>query len=201
MKNILKSGALLATVIIAGCSSKPVEQPVLTVVTIPQPTFNVLKVYTPSEVVRVPTIDQTVVCNGCDQVSAGMNEGDDVIWIRLVEVKREETIIDARHFDFDKAILKGDLSKLRLIAQRLLDNPQVDAEIVGHTDSVGTNKYNQKLGLKRANAVKNWLVKQGVEPNRILTSSKGESKPIASNKTKSGRAQNRRAVVVINVAE
>lgn len=202
MKNIIKSGALLAaTVMITGCVSKPVEQPVLTVVTIPQPTFNVLKVYAPSEVVRVPTVEQTVVCNGCDEVGAGMNQGDDVIWIRLVEAKREETIIDARHFDFDKAILKGDLSKLRLIAQRLLDNPQVDAEIVGHTDSTGSNKYNQKLGLKRANAVKNWLVKQGVESSRILTSSKGESQPIATNKTKAGRAKNRRAVVVINVAE
>ncbi|MCK4083684.1 OmpA family protein [Acinetobacter radioresistens] len=184
-----------------GCMSKPVEPPVLNVVTIPQPTFNVLKVYAPSEVVRVPTIEQTVVCNGCDEVSAGMNQGDDVIWIRLVEAKREETIIDARHFDFDKAILKGDLSKLRLIAQRLLDNPEIDAEIVGHTDSIGSVKYNQKLGQRRANAVKNWLVKQGVSPNRIITSSKGELQPIASNKTKAGRAQNRRAVVVINVAE
>lgn len=201
MKNIIKSGALIATVLMTGCMSKPVEPPVLNVVTIPQPTFNVLKVYAPSEVVRVPTVEQTVVCNGCDEVSAGMNQGDDVIWIRLVEAKREETIIDARHFDFDKAILKGDLSKLRLIAQRLLDNPEIDAEIVGHTDSIGSVKYNQKLGLRRANAVKNWLVKQGVSPNRIITSSKGELNPIASNKTKAGRAQNRRAVVVINVAE
>lgn len=201
MKNIIKSGALIATVLMTGCMSKPVEPPVLNVVTIPQPTFNVLKVYAPSEVVRIPTIEQTVVCNGCDDVSAGINQTDDVIWIRLVEAKREETIIDARHFDFDKAILKGDLSKLRLIAQRLLDHPEIDAEIVGHTDSIGSVKYNQKLGLRRANAVKNWLVQQGVAPNRILASSKGESQPIANNKTKDGRAQNRRAVVVINVAE
>ncbi|MDD2944308.1 MAG: OmpA family protein [Acinetobacter sp.] len=201
MKNIIKTGALLATVMITGCVSKPVEQPVLNVVTIPQPTFNVLKVYAPSEVVRIPTVEQTVVCNGCDEISAGMNQGDDVIWIRLVEAKREETIIDARHFDFDKAILKGDLSKLRLIAQRLLDNPQTDVEIVGHTDSTGSVKYNKKLGLKRANSVKKWLVKQGVDPKRILTSSKGESKPIATNKTKAGRAKNRRAVVVINIAD
>lgn len=202
MKNIIRSGALLATVMMTGCVSKPpVEPPVLNVVTIPQPTFNVLKVYAPSEVVRVPTVEQTVVCNGCDEVSAGMNQGDEVIWIRLVEAKREETIIDARHFDFDKAILKGDLSKLRLIAQRLLDNPQTDVEIVGHTDSTGSVKYNQRLGLKRANSVKNWLVKQGVETNRILTSSKGELQPLATNKTKAGRAKNRRAVVVINIAD
>lgn len=201
MKNIIKSGALIATVLMTGCMSKPVEPPVLNVVTIPQPTFNVLKVYAPSEVVRIPTVEQTVVCNGCDDVSAGINQTDDVIWIRLVEAKREETIIDARHFDFDKAILKGDLSKLRLIAQRLLDHPEIDAEVVGHTDSIGSVKYNQKLGLRRANAVKNWLVQQGVAPNRIFASSKGESQPIANNKTKDGRAQNRRAVVVINVAE
>jgi outer membrane protein OmpA-like peptidoglycan-associated protein len=115
--------------------------------------------------------------------------------------RKEETIIDARHFDFDKAILKGDLSKLRLIRDRLLQNPEVDAEIVGHTDSTGSAKYNLQLGKKRANAVKNWLVKQGVDASRISTSSKGESQPIRSNKTKAGRAANRRAVVVINVAE
>lgn len=200
MKNIYKSGALLASVLISGCVSKPVEQPVLNVVTIPQPTFNVLKVYAHSDVVRIPTVDQTVVCNGCDEVNPGLSQDDDVIWIRL-EQRKEETIIDARHFDFDKAVLKGDLSKLRLIADRMLANPEIDAEIVGHTDSIGTKTYNQKLGLKRANAVKNWLVKQGVDANRILTSSKGETQPIASNKTKAGRAKNRRAVVVINVTE
>ena len=202
MKKIYKSGALIVAVLLgAGCVTKPEQPPVLNVVTIPQPTFKVLKVYSPSEVVRIPTIDQTVVCNGCDDINSGVSESDNVIWIRLVEQKKEETIIDARHFDFDKAILKGDLSKLRLIRDRLLQNPEVDAEIVGHTDSTGSAKYNLQLGKKRANAVKNWLVKQGVDASRISTSSKGESQPIRSNKTKAGRAANRRAVVVINVAE
>jgi OmpA-OmpF porin, OOP family len=203
MNKILTLSAICSALFVSGCTSKQVivEQPVLTVVTIPQPTFNILNVHVESDVVRIPTTEQTVVCNGCDQVSSGMEEGQEVVWIRLVQVKQEETIIDSRHFDFDKAILKGDLSKLRVIAQRLLDNPETDVDVVGHTDSVGSQKYNQILGQKRANAVKNWLIKQGVESKRINASSKGETQPIASNKTKKGRAENRRAVIVINIAE
>ena len=117
---------------------------------------------------------------------------------KVVE-QQQETIIDEKHFDFDKAILKGDLSKLAVIADRLKQNPEITAHIVGHTDSKGSQQYNLKLGLKRAEAVKRWLVNQGIDSSRIVTDTKGESQPIASNNTKSGRAQNRRAVLTVNV--
>lgn len=196
-KKYLSGAVLLAIAALSGCASKqPI--PELKVETIPQPTFNILKVYVESEVVRVPAVEQTVVCNGCDPVSAGVMQEDDVIWIR-VSPAPEETIIDAKHFDFDKAILKGDLSKLTAIAEKLKADSQLIVDIVGHTDSVGKKKYNQTLGLKRASAVKRWLVKQGIDGNRIVTSSKGESSPIANNKTREGRAKNRRAVITINV--
>lgn len=195
----LSGAVLLAIASLYGCASKaPV--PELKVETIPQPSFNILKVYVDSEVVRVQTTEQTVVCNGCDQVSAGVQEEDDVIWIRMVPAP-EETIIDAKHFDFDKAKLKGDLSKLLLISEKMKADPTSIANIVGHTDSIGKQSYNYKLGLKRANAVKRWLVHQGINSNRIITSSKGETQPIATNKTREGRASNRRAVLTINVTE
>lgn len=197
-------GALLTSMILAGCTSRKIEQPTLTVTTIPQPSFNILKVYAESPVVRIPPQEQTVVCNGCDLTDAGLKQEDDVIWIRLVPSppaqQPEETIIDARHFDFDRAILKGDLSKLDLIAQKLKQNPEISTNIVGHTDSKGSRAYNQKLGSKRAQAVKRWLVAQGIDANRIATSSMGETQPLATNKTKAGRATNRRAVITIHVA-
>ncbi len=199
-KKYLSGAAIVVAASLYGCATAPLIVPELKVETIPQPTFNILKIHVDSEVVRVPPQEQTVVCNGCDQVSAGVMQEDDVIWIRMTPAP-EETIIDAKHFDFDKAILKGDLSKLSAIAHKMQADPQLVADIVGHTDSIGKKSYNYKLGLKRANAVKRWLVKQGIDGKRIITSSKGENHPIASNKTREGRAKNRRAVITINVTE
>ncbi|EOZ8645345.1 OmpA family protein [Acinetobacter baumannii] len=199
IKNSLSGALLLAIATLSGCASNQ-PLPELKVETIPQPTFNILKIHVDSEIVRVPTIEQTVVCNGCDQIPTGVVQEDDVIWIRMTPAP-EETIIDAKHFDFDKAVLKGDLSKLTAIADKMKADSLLMANIVGHTDSIGKKSYNYKLGLKRANAVKRWLVNQGIDAKRIDTSSKGETSPIASNKTKSGRAKNRRAVITINVTE
>jgi OOP family OmpA-OmpF porin len=71
----------------------------------------------------------------------------------------------------------------------------VDVEIViatGHTDSVGTDAYNQKLSERRANSVKEYMVSKGVPAAKITTLGKGETQPVATNKTKEGRAKNRR---------
>jgi len=68
---------------------------------------------------------------------------------------------------------------------------------VGHTDSVGSNQYNQKLGARRAAAVKAYLVSKGVDANRVYTESKGETDPIATNKTAEGRSKNRRVEVEV----
>jgi len=166
-----------------------------------QPDFNILKVYGESPVVKVEDSFQTVLCVGCEKVDATSGE-DSVLWVRLTPAQpvKEETIITDKHFDFDKATLKGDLTALKKVAQRLKDDPNLTVLVIGHTDSKGTAKYNKVLGQKRANSVKNWLVKQGVNKTAITAQSKGESQPIASNKTKAGRAQNRRAVITINIA-
>ena len=68
---------------------------------------------------------------------------------------------------------------------------------VGHTDSVGSDAYNQKLSIRRAEAVKGYLVSKGVEANRVYTEGKGEKQPVADNKTAAGRAKNRRVEIEV----
>jgi outer membrane protein OmpA-like peptidoglycan-associated protein len=74
----------------------------------------------------------------------------------------------------------------------LLDYPEVEVEIAGHTDNTGSRATNMKLSEQRAESVKNWLTGRGVEPKRISTSAHGPDKPIAPNTTKEGRDKNRR---------
>ena len=74
----------------------------------------------------------------------------------------------------------------------MIANPEVAVVITGHTDNVGSQKYNQVLSLKRAQAVKNWLVEKGIASNRMRTVGRGLNEPVASNETDAGRAENRR---------
>lgn len=88
--------------------------------------------------------------------------------------------------------------KVRVFAAFMKDVPEYKASIVGHTDSDGTDEFNQKLSEKRANHVKNMLIKEGVAADRLTSSGKGESMPVATNATKEGRAQNRRIEVELS---
>jgi outer membrane protein OmpA-like peptidoglycan-associated protein len=93
--------------------------------------------------------------------------------------------------DEEKAKLMDFVSKLKS------DNRNVYIEIQGHTDSTGTADYNETLGEERAEAVRLFLNEQGVALNRMNTISYGETAPVADNKTKAGRAQNRRVNIVV----
>jgi OOP family OmpA-OmpF porin len=96
-------------------------------------------------------------------------------------------------FDFDKSVLRPDGRKS--IDDALAKIGGVDLEMViatGHTDSVGTDAYNQRLSERRAAAVKDYLVSRGVPAAKITTIGKGESQPVATNKTAEGRQKNRR---------
>ena len=105
-------------------------------------------------------------------------------------------------FDFDSSVVKGAArSNLTDLANSLREYPDTEVLIVGHTDSQGSDSYNQGLSERRAAAAKNFLVTQGVPANRIRTEGLGESEPVASNDTDAGRAQNRRVEVAIFASE
>jgi OmpA-OmpF porin, OOP family len=86
-------------------------------------------------------------------------------------------------------------AKVAAFASFLKDSSAYSASIVGHTDSTASDKYNQALSEKRAEIVKSMLIKEGVDASRLSSSGKGESQPVATNKTKTGRAENRRIEV------
>ena len=101
-------------------------------------------------------------------------------------------------FDFDKSVLKlGGTAKLdELVAK--IKGTQVDVVIAtGHTDSVGSDEYNQRLSLARADAVKAYLVSHGIDIKRVRTVGRGEAEPVADNATAEGRAKNRRVDVSV----
>ncbi|MES2257232.1 MAG: OmpA family protein [Pseudomonadota bacterium] len=101
-------------------------------------------------------------------------------------------------FDFDKAVLKPEgKAKLDDLTSKL---GSINLEViiaVGHTDSVGTDEYNQKLSIRRAEAVKAYITSKGVEANRVYTEGKGEKQPVDDNKTAAGRAKNRRVEIEV----
>lgn len=102
------------------------------------------------------------------------------------------------HFDHDRAIVRADDKKeIAEVAEAMKNNPGSKADLVGHTDSTGTDAYNQALSEKRADAVKAELVKQGASAAAITTSGKGEKEPVADNATAKGRAANRRVEAVV----
>ncbi len=101
-------------------------------------------------------------------------------------------------FDFDKAVLKPEgKAKLDDLVGKVKG---INLEViiaVGHTDSVGADAYNQKLSVKRSEAVKAYLVSKGIEKSRVYTEGKGEKQPVADNKTKEGRSKNRRVEIEV----
>jgi outer membrane protein OmpA-like peptidoglycan-associated protein len=101
-------------------------------------------------------------------------------------------------FDFDSAAVKpGGFDELQRVAEVLNAYPQTTIQIAGHTDSSGSEQYNQILSERRAEAVKNILVNYQVVPQRISTIGFGESQPVASNDTAAGRQMNRRVNITI----
>ena len=105
----------------------------------------------------------------------------------------KKIVLRGVNFDFDKATIRPDaVSILREAAKLLKDNPNVRVSVEGHTDSIGSEAYNEKLSLRRAEAVKAFLAQEGIAASRLTTRGFGESQPVASNDTADGRAQNRR---------
>ncbi|MGV8899134.1 MAG: OmpA family protein [Burkholderiaceae bacterium] len=115
-----------------------------------------------------------------------------------VPVSEKVTFAAETLFDFDKSVVKPEGKAALDDLLRKLEG--MDAEVmitVGHADATGSDAYNQKLSVRRAEAVKAYMVSTGVDAKRVYTEGKGEAQPIADNKTAEGRAQNRRVTVEV----
>jgi outer membrane protein OmpA-like peptidoglycan-associated protein len=111
----------------------------------------------------------------------------------FVLVKGKTIVLRGVNFEFNKATLTKDSEIILWRAYNaMVANSEVGVVITGHTDNVGSQKYNQALSLKRAQSVKNWLVEKGIASNRMRTVGRGFKEPVASNETDAGRAENRR---------
>lgn len=121
------------------------------------------------------------------------NEGCPRVYEDVVITDDAITISQKIHFEFNRAVIRAVSNEiLNTVAQVLNDFPDVTLEIQGHTDSRGRDAYNERLSQQRADAVREYLVGQGIAPNRLTSRGYGEARPIDSNRTSAGRAANRR---------
>jgi outer membrane protein OmpA-like peptidoglycan-associated protein len=137
-----------------------------------------------------------------DTDDAGMNDGaeiqagknpldpkDDLFDLS----KGKKIVLHGITFDTNKANIKPESETiLKKVRESMEANPKVTVIITGHTDNVGSDEYNRGLSQKRAQAVKDWLIKNNISASRMKVIGKGETQPAATNDTKEGRAENRR---------
>ncbi len=116
-----------------------------------------------------------------------------------IEVEKEQPIVlDNLLFEFSTAnIIESSKSSLEMLLGMMQTHTQVKIEIIGHTDNVGSDSFNQRLSEQRAEAVRDYLVENGISADRITTSGRGATQPIDTNLTDEGRQKNRRVEFVI----
>jgi len=109
------------------------------------------------------------------------------------KIREKVWVLGGQIFDSNTSAIKSaGFGPLDEIARFLEDNPKINLKVIGHTDNKGSAAYNLRLSKARANAVKAYMFKKGIDPNRLYTSGYGEAKPVESNETEQGRAANRR---------
>ena len=105
--------------------------------------------------------------------------------------------LEGVNFDFDKSFIRqDDVSNLDQDVATLKEWGDVNVEVAGHTDSIGTDNYNMGLSLRRANAVRDYLISKGIPAQNLTAKGYGESQPVADNGTAEGRFKNRRVELV-----
>lgn len=105
--------------------------------------------------------------------------------------------LEGVNFDFDKSFIRqDDVTNLDQDAATLKEWGDVKVEVAGHTDSIGTDNYNMGLSLRRANAVRDYLISKGIAAENLTAKGYGESQPVADNQTAAGRFKNRRVELV-----
>ena len=138
------------------------------------------------------------ICKGvdlCPEQSETLNEfkDDDGCPDEVPQPPKKVFVLEGVNFESGKATITQDsYISLMKVVDIMETFSEATFEIVGHTDNVGDKEKNMQLSADRAAAVKNFLVEKGIAESRMVTSGKGDSKPVASNKTPEGRAQNRR---------
>lgn len=148
------------------------------------------------------TVTQTNTVVVRDTVTNTVVVRDTVTIIKEIPVEIQQTMMDLRNtmFDFDKDVIKEAAKEpLNKVVAWLQEHPKVKVEISGHTDNKGSDKYNQDLSERRARAVYNYFISQGVDKFRLAYAGYGKTRPIATNDTEEGRQMNRR--VELNVIE
>jgi len=158
------------------------------------------------EKVEVAKRESLVCYTGKVELPVVQAEPQEFILQTPVEPKKEEhakvekpLMVRARiHFDFNKADIKKEyIPLLKEVVKILKENPNINLRVEGYTDDIGTKAYNQKLALRRAMAVKDFLVKEGIDPERIQVVGFGKERYIAENTTPIGRLINRRVEFIV----
>ena len=146
------------------------------------------------DTVRIQAPIQPPVMHNCEHGIAPVGTETDSYGCIIL---KDTLVLEQVHFDFDKSdITPTALPILDRVAESMNDHPEMYFEIAGHTDSVGTFAYNFLLSARRARAVRDYLIKQGVAAYRMTAVGYGEGLPIAPNATVEGRALNRRGIEI-----
>ena len=137
------------------------------------------------------------------ELAAAMEEAQvetvtDVNGLEAIKVTLDNGIL----FDFNKSSLKAEAKKeLDKFTTDMVDMPLANINVYGHTDNIGSEEANQKVSDQRAAAVSNYLIKKGIDKNRIAAEGLSFNFPVADNATEAGRAQNRRVEIYISASE
>ncbi len=146
------------------------------------------------ELCDAPMSEQTVALSHPDAIVADTTHK---------QVIQEQAIVSKKlviYFEFDKSEFNASTEASKYFDESnsyLVQNPNVKLEIIGHTDAIGTDNYNQALGFRRAKRMQRYFESKGILADKIIIDSKGEKQPADDNNTISGRANNRRAVITI----